>query len=243
MNKFSSHIIHPSSMERKGRFTLIELLVVIAIIAILAGMLLPALNQAREKARSAYCLSQLKQLGLSFNFYRESYNEYMPRYDNTYLNGVKMKWSSLLWNLKLLNDKVMICPTKEKHGGFGSTGDPPVHSDYGIPYDEGTVGDSKPYGKPIKVNTARYPSELFNAMDSRLSSRLGTDRAGYYVITRFFRGAAGSDSYGYPDGRHSSKVNVLFLDGHAEPRPGSLTNSYPTLGDATNFPRRWFVNP
>ena len=68
---------------RHGIFTLIELLIVIAIIAILASMLLPALNQAREKARATQCVNSLKQCSTAITFYADTYQDYIPSASTT----------------------------------------------------------------------------------------------------------------------------------------------------------------
>jgi general secretion pathway protein G len=70
----------PRSPRTSGSdgFTLIELLVVIAIIAILAGLIFPVFAQAREKARSATCVSNLRQAGMAFSMYGDDYDEYYP---------------------------------------------------------------------------------------------------------------------------------------------------------------------
>ena len=109
-------------MKQRKLFTLIELLIVIAILAILAGLLLPALNSARKTAKSAACKNNLKQLGLAF-FQYEQESGRLPA-GNDQANGYPanmQSWMGKLWAAKLIpvekrRGQLRECETSAMHG-------------------------------------------------------------------------------------------------------------------------------
>ena len=117
-------------MKQKNAFTLIELLVVIAIIAILAAMLLPALSQARDKARTAGCMNNLKQMGILFAIYADTWDGYLPSAATPNTGTRNISWASKLWELQSgqqMTDAVwqaggntiFRCPSKPENTNMG----------------------------------------------------------------------------------------------------------------------------
>ncbi len=203
-------------------FTLIELLVVIAIIAILAAILFPVFARAREKARQASCMSNLKQVSLSMLQYVQDWDETMPRFFIA-SDGYAGYWTAkIMPYIKSLN--VLYCPT------FGNNQDLFYAANTWAPYGSNwTVTDVNgrgpywpTYGTAYGMNCGAHGSALAAFVEPAATPMLADcyDHIGntwYGSFSIYYPGEAymGTSGTGI-DYRHTLGANYAFMDGHVK---------------------------
>ncbi len=202
---------------KRSLFTLIELLVVIAIIAILAAMLLPSLNQSRNKAKAISCISNLKQLGLATSMYSTDYR-FMPSAVVPWNGGwaTNMEMMSRLDYVKLGN--LLLCPGYTPFS-YDLTFEWAPYYIYGqIYYGNDYRWD---YVDPVKPHHTLKPSMYPHYADSIIMDEL----------KQVWRIPASSDNTCKIRLNHSKRANAWFVDGHV----GSVSST-----ELSND--LWFIN-